>query len=137
MRGRIAPYSRELKLTQLPPPIIAFRIEETFLPWIERTITALKSYQIPPSNTFQPYSSTSIPPPLYRIMPIASSSSHTNGSSDTNGLTPRAERKLDEEEDALEPGWTWARLDRNDRVTAEDWFQDVREIELSLEEQIE
>lgn len=33
--------------------------------------------------------------------------------------------------------WTedarWARLVKNERVTAEDWYQDVREIELEIE----
>lgn len=30
--------------------------------------------------------------------------------------------------------WVWARLTRNERVTAADWYQDVREIELEFED---
>lgn len=31
------------------------------------------------------------------------------------------------------PDWGWATLTKNKRVTAEGWFQDVREFELELE----
>jgi len=42
--------------------------------------------------------------------------------------------QMNEESDALEPGWKWAKLRRNTRVTDADWWQDVREIDLDLED---
>jgi hypothetical protein len=45
-----------------------------------------------------------------------------------------ADDRLRDRQEVMEEGTTWARLRKNKRVTPEDWWQDVREIELEIED---
>ena len=99
------------------------RIEETFLPWLDRTVDTILPLLTPQATTFETYSRTDLPPPLYHLRFLEDS---PEGSSSF--------AQMNEEYDALEPGWKWAKLRRNTRVTDGDWWQDVREIDLDLED---
>lgn len=63
----------------------------------------------------------------------------TVGSRPVNGHAPAQTaptRSKDPGGDGSKPSdWVWARLTQNRRVTSEDWWQNVREIELELEDQ--
>ncbi|KAJ9101001.1 hypothetical protein QFC20_005285 [Naganishia adeliensis] len=115
-------------------------LEETFLPWLERTTGAmLPLLDPPPPITFKPAPITALPPPLYYLDMVTPST--TLSVANSNGHVT-AEKKqvgdsLEDGDDVLEPGWVWTRLKRNKRVTAEGWFQDVREIHLEMEQPLE
>ncbi|EJT49287.1 NADPH-ferrihemoprotein reductase [Trichosporon asahii var. asahii CBS 2479] len=103
-------------------------IEETLIPWMEATLDAICPYLPGPSEP--PMSSTALPPPVYRLEPVL----------DLSKLSlkdqPAVEKKGDSvtvDADAVyaPPGWNWATLAKNKRVTAEGWWQDVREIDLA------
>lgn len=129
------------------------RIEETFLPWLERTLAAIVPYLPGPSCAPRP--DTELPPPIYRLEPVEDTDvasaldrlrlageerndsnaeytdippagARTNGS-EANGIIKSARAMV------YHPaGWQWATLKRSKRVTASDWWQDVREVELEL-----
>lgn len=127
------------------------RIEETLLPWLERTLAAIVPYL--PGPSCGPRPETELPPPIYRLEPVEDGDvskaldrlhldakersdskaeytdippGGTNGS-EANGITQSARAMV------YHPaGWQWATLTRNKRVTAPDWWQDVREVELEL-----
>ncbi|KAJ9113897.1 hypothetical protein QFC19_000091 [Naganishia cerealis] len=113
--------------------------EETFLPWLDRTTSAmLPMLHPPPPATLQVPPTTSLPPPLYRICKV----SHTASVPSVKGNGVHDSQKnmgesLSSGDDELEPGWIWTRLGWNKRVTDEGWFQDVREIHLELEQALE
>ena len=136
------------------------RIEETFRPWLEQTLDLMLPYLPPPHLDYIPPLPTSLPPPIYSLEPedeskfaCLSLSPPTNGHSShdtgqtrkTNGRTLIADgvagsqtaptRAIDPGGDDTKPSdWTWAHLTRNTRVTAEGWWQKVREIELEFED---
>lgn len=90
----------------------------------------------PPPATFNASPITALPSPLYHLDMVNTST--TLAAAPTNGEAT-AEKKqvgdsLDHGDDVLEPGWVWTKLRRNKRVTAEGWFQDVREVHLDLEQ---
>jgi hypothetical protein len=93
----------------------------------------------PPPPSFTPLPVTSLPPPLYHLDIVATSTTLAvrapNG--DATAENKQVGDSLDDGDDVLEPGWVWTRLKRNKRVTAEGWFQDVREIHLELEQALE
>ncbi|KAG7530653.1 hypothetical protein FFLO_04879 [Filobasidium floriforme] len=95
-------------------------LEETFLPWLARTMDIILPFLPPPSPAFVEYSRTDLPPPLYDIRFIDQEAESSTA-------------QLEGEVDALEPGWEWATLKRNFRATGGNWWQDVREIDLTLE----
>ncbi len=134
------------------------RIEETLLPWLQRTLDLFLPYL--PSSTviedIQPI--TALPPPIYTLRTEESTVDtlidHLDLSTEPkpNGLEPTAanaeagpSRPGRRGSQGYEPnglgkqtrkadGWTWARLRKNERVTKTGWWQDVREIELEFEE---
>lgn len=73
----------------------------------------------PPAPNFRALPTEAVPPPRIRLEK-AMSSSAAKGHIDQSPLLWT--------EDA-----SWARLVKNERVTTEDWYQDVREVELELE----
>lgn len=73
----------------------------------------------PPEPGFTSHPLDTVPPARIRLEKVASTSA-------ANGQTEQA--PLLWTEDA-----SWAKLVKNERVTAEDWYQDVREVELELE----
>lgn len=88
---------------------------------------------------------TAIPPALYGMEPIELNGTfeklrlHSNGSDAADPPQSAPPTNADEangrEPELLKPhDWTWATLTRNTRITAKDWWQDVREIELGLED---
>lgn len=82
---------------------------------------------------------TAIPPPLYLLSPLKGDQGPIQngpeiGISDLS-ISNQAKDSLREEADSLEDGWVWAKLVDRTRATAEGWEQDVREIELELEDQ--
>lgn len=105
---------------------IPYSLEDTFLPWLKRTVDIILPYLPLPPSSFQEYAITDIPPPLFDIRFI-----------DQDGEGSKAKTQLEVEADALEPGWEWATLKRNSRATSGDWWQDVREIDLALEAKTE
>lgn len=90
-----------------------------------------KEYQAPPI--------TALPRPLYRLENVTSATTLPVATS--NGTPAIDEKKvktsIEDDDDVLQPGWTWTTLKKNKRVTAEGWFQDVREIDLELEQPVE
>lgn len=91
-------------------------IEETFVPWLDRTVDSMLAF-LPIASSSKTLSATDLPPPLYSLEPVPSTID------DANGLPDRLDR-----------GWHWATLQKNARVTSDDWWQDVREVELELED---
>jgi sulfite reductase alpha subunit-like flavoprotein len=84
-----------------------------------------------------------LPPPLYETKKVELNDVfhklrlHSNGTG--TGAPPQSAppRKADQENgrdlELLKPAdWTWATLADNTRVTSDDWWQDVRQIELDL-----
>lgn len=90
-----------------------------------------EEYQAPPI--------ISLPRPLYQLQNVTSTTTIPVATSD--GTATMDEKKvktsIQDSDDVLEPGWVWTTLKQNKRVTAEGWFQDVREIDLELEQPIE
>ncbi|WWC87379.1 NADPH-dependent diflavin oxidoreductase 1 [Kwoniella dendrophila CBS 6074] len=122
-------------------------IEDAFIPWLQQTLDTFLPY-LPVPPDYRPISITDLPPPIYSLTPAASSSRSTEldiplnklsiSPNTTNGhVAPtRVEDTLRQEEHGIikPDDWVWVTLKKNDRVTKEDWWQDVREIEFDLED---
>lgn len=123
--------------------VLICSIEETLLPWLAKTLETFVPYLPGPSTP--PLGSTELPPPIYRLEPVdeAAVSLDSLSLDDENGEVyadvPEEYRSQSKAARAARarvyhpPGWGWATLSKNQRVTSKDWFQDVREIELELE----
>lgn len=103
------------------------RVESTFPGWLDELMQAIDPL-FPPSADFVPLAATARPPARVRLEKVASTSQQRDGSvNGTSAPLPKNGALL----------WTddarWARLVQNDRVTAPEWYQDVREIELEIE----
>lgn len=94
-------------------------MESTFPGWLDELMSAIDPL-FPPSADFVPLAATARPPARVRLEKVASTSQQRDSSDVNGGLL-----------------WTddarWARLVKNVRVTAPEWYQDVREIELEIE----
>jgi hypothetical protein len=88
------------------------RIEETFGPWLEETVKLMLPHL--PEPKVQAAERTDLPSPIYTLVPEE----------------PLESLSLD---DHKPDDWVWARLSRSERVTPEDWWQNVREVEFELE----
>lgn len=90
-----------------------------------------KGHQAPPI--------TVLPQPLYRLESVTSATiipvATLNGTPSID--EKKVETFIEDDDDVLQPGWVWTTLKKNKRVTAEEWFQDVREIDLQLEQPVE
>lgn len=93
----------------------------------------------PPPITLKPAPITALPPPLYHLdmVPPSTTLSVTDSNGHATAETKQVGDSLEDDDDVLEPGWLWTKLKRNKRVTAEGWFQDVREIQLEMEQPLE
>lgn len=95
----------------------------------------------PPHTTFEPISTTSLPPPIFALDYSSPSLNGLSLDERANGKAAQVApaRIVDQAHGAastdLKPDdWSWARLTKNKRVTKEGWWQDVREIELEIED---
>ncbi|WOO77724.1 NADPH-dependent diflavin oxidoreductase 1 [Vanrija pseudolonga] len=97
-------------------------LEQDFLPWLERTVAAFLPYLPGPSTP--PLPNTALPPPIY-------------GFEDPSDSDVDLSRLAISDKAAVEPfapeGWLKATIRRNKRVTKDDWWQDVREVDLELQ----
>ncbi|KAK6904242.1 NADPH-dependent diflavin oxidoreductase 1 [Kwoniella mangroviensis CBS 8507] len=131
-------------------------IEDALIPWLKQTLDTFLPY-LPVSPDYSPISSTDLPLPIYSLTSIASSSNSKRKqkeseldipleglsiSSIPNGHTAceaptRVEDALHHESNGvIKPDdWVWATMRKNERVTKEDWWQDVREIELEFDDE--
>ncbi|WVQ68745.1 NADPH-dependent diflavin oxidoreductase 1 [Kwoniella botswanensis] len=131
-------------------------IEDALIPWLKQTLDTFLSY-LPVSPDYSPISSTDLPLPIYSLTSIASSSnskrkqkedgldipleglsisSLPNGHTASEAPTRVADVLHHESNGVIKPDdWVWATLRKNKRVTKEDWWQDVREIELEFEDE--
>ena len=96
---------------------------------MEATLDAICPYLPGPSEP--PMSSTALPPPAYRMEPAL----HLSKLSlkDQPAVTKGDSVTVDADAVYAPPDWGWATLANNKRVTAEGWWQDVREIDLATE----
>ncbi|GAA6017924.1 hypothetical protein JCM8202_006200 [Rhodotorula sphaerocarpa] len=101
-------------------------VESTFPGWLDELMRAIDPL-FAPAPGFAPLPATARPPARVRLEKIASTSQNKLGGW-ANGLDNSPNAALLWSDDAR-----WARLVKNERVTREDWYQDVREIELELE----
>ncbi|ORX36114.1 NADPH-ferrihemo protein reductase [Kockovaella imperatae] len=120
-------------------------LEETFLPWLEQTMdlmipllpAALKDVETAPG--------TALPPPLYSIefeqghLPDITALEINGDGNEKCVIEAAPVRSIDknrgETSELSKPDdWGWATLSKNQRVTSRDWWQDVREIELDIED---
>jgi hypothetical protein len=92
-----------------------------------------------PPITLNPAPITALPSPLYHLdmVPPSTTLPVTDSNGQATAETKQVGDSLEDDDDVLEPGWVWTRLKRNKRVTAEAWFQDVREIQLEMEQPLE
>ncbi|GAA6019501.1 hypothetical protein JCM11491_000979 [Sporobolomyces phaffii] len=108
-----------------------FGVESTFPQWAKRLFEQLE-FAYPPPPGFEPMSDDFLPPPSIVLEP--SSSSLTNAARACSG----GESSSDPGFRPRESGWAtdcrWATLVRNERTTSLDWWQDVREIEIAVDD---
>ncbi|GAA5905511.1 hypothetical protein JCM6882_004772 [Rhodosporidiobolus microsporus] len=96
-------------------------VESTFPQWLDSFMSAIDPL-FPPLPGFTKLSPTAVPPSRIRLEKVGSSTA-------SNGLATAEKAPVPWSEDCR-----WAKLARIERVTAEDWYQDVREIELEVED---
>ena len=138
---------------------VARSIEGSFLPWLQQTLDLMLPYLPPPPVDFVPSPRTYLPPPIYRLEPVCepkidclslSPSTNgyslpleplavlSNGHSGANGHVlgqSAPTRSTDPGGNESKPSdWVWASMTENRRVTPEEWWQNVREIELEFED---
>ncbi|GAA5911939.1 NAPDH-dependent diflavin reductase [Sporobolomyces salmoneus] len=110
-----------------------FGVESTFPQWSNKLFERLQTI-FPPPLGFKPLDDASLPPPSVVFEDATSASLSLKSSALDSGSTSKEYsgecRALEWAEDCK-----WARLSRNERVTRKDWWQDVREIEIEVEDQ--
>ena len=115
------------------------------MPWLQQTLDLMLPLLPTIEPDFTTRTTVDIPPALFDMEPTAVNGSfaklrlHSNGTDAEAPPQSAPPRNVDEangtELELLKPhDWTWATLGKNTRITAEDWWQDVREIELDLED---
>ncbi|WVQ83849.1 NADPH-dependent diflavin oxidoreductase 1 [Cryptococcus sp. DSM 104549] len=124
-------------------------IEDAFLPWLQQTLDLFLPYLPLRSPNASTYTTTSLPPPLYALTPVPSADNSTSddeyGDFGRLSISPTPNgHAAPSIADVIKKGsqctrekpdnWVWATLRKNSRVTKEDWWQDVREIELEFED---
>jgi sulfite reductase alpha subunit-like flavoprotein len=125
--------------------MLTARIEDTFVPWLQQTLDLMLPLLPTTEADFSSRSALDVPSALYDMEPIALNGDfeklrlHSNGTDAEVPPQSAPPRNLDEadgsELELLKPhDWTWVTLAKNMRITAKDWWQDVREIELNLED---
>lgn len=96
-------------------------VESTFPGWLDQFFAAVDPLYPPPAG-FVKQPPTATPPARIRLEKAASAST----SAPNNGSAASAPVLWTEDA-------RWARLVKNERVTAPGWYQDVREVELEIE----
>lgn len=133
-------------------------MEQTFLPWLESLAEVVTPYLQPPSIGSQERDRNDLGEPIYRIeflesedggaqrriddeLPRRLNGIHMNGFSQGEGnasevVPVRREDGLQSSRSSIwkPDDWGWATLRSMKRVTKQDWWQDVREIELELDD---
>ncbi|GAA5889058.1 hypothetical protein JCM16303_002173 [Sporobolomyces ruberrimus] len=104
-----------------------FGVESTFPAWSKKLFERLQA-AFPPPPGFKPLSSDSLPPPSVTLEPVASTSTLSEATVDSS-----RSRMIGNAGWKWAPDCVWARLVKNERTTAKDWWQDVREIEIEVE----
>jgi sulfite reductase alpha subunit-like flavoprotein len=121
------------------------RIEDTFVPWLQQTLDLMLPLLPTVEPDFSVRNALDVPSALYDIVPTSLNGAleklrlHSNGTDAEAPPQSAPPRNVDEangsELELLKPqDWTWTKLVKNTRITAENWWQDVREIELDLED---
>jgi len=114
-------------------------IEETLLPWLRQTLDLFLPY-LPTSLKNKEIASTSLSPPIYKLEKTGEDlvklaeldlDSQVNGHRNAEAGPSRIRKA---EPTWKRDDWVWATLKKNRRVTKEDWWQDVREIEFEFED---
>nr|XP_019008983.1 NADPH-ferrihemoprotein reductase [Kwoniella pini CBS 10737]OCF47764.1 NADPH-ferrihemoprotein reductase [Kwoniella pini CBS 10737] len=103
-------------------------IEDALLPWLKETLDTFLPY-LPLSSDFNMLSSTDLPPPIYSLTPIANSSKIKNGPN-----IPLEKLSIIASSSNGDSHTAPTRVEDNEIVTKDDWWQDVREIELEFED---
>lgn len=128
------------------PSLLTCSMEDTFVPWLQQTLDLMLPLLPTIEADFEPLSSTDLPAPLYRYEPVQLDGAfnklrlHNNGTNASAPPQSAPPRKGDQEHGnglgLLKPeDWVWAKLIDNTRITSSDWWQDVRQIELDLEDE--
>ncbi|WVQ97522.1 NADPH-dependent diflavin oxidoreductase 1 [Kwoniella sp. CBS 9459] len=130
-------------------------IEDAFLPWLKQTLDTIVPHLPGPSASFVPLKPVDLPPPIFSVRsapgPARNGNGHTGEDlhlerlsiSPSNG--DRTSAPVRQEDRARHhdyvnglpskpDDWVWATLKKNERVTKQDWWQDVREIELEFDD---
>ncbi|WVO15705.1 NADPH-dependent diflavin oxidoreductase 1 [Cryptococcus depauperatus] len=124
-------------------------IEDAFLPWLKSTLDLFLPYLPPTRPGPSEISAMDLPPPIYRLKPVKenlaedisfdrlSLSTTSNGHSTTAParIIDQGENRMLRQTRELND-WTWVTLKKHNRVTSQGWWQDVREIELELEDSL-
>ena len=105
------------------------------MPWLQQTVDLVLPHLPTPLASFKEDPNTSLPPPIYNLEYEPSIGKLTLNAEQTEAPT-RMEDALNgvNQDDGKPQDWIWARLARNRRVTKEGWWQDVRDIELEIED---
>lgn len=117
------------------------------MPWLQQTVDMMLPLLPTMELDVTPRSPLDVPSALYDMEPavldrtfekLRLHSNGTNSSSPPQSAPPRHADEANGTESELEllkpHDWTWTTLGKNTRITAHDWWQDVREIELDLED---
>jgi hypothetical protein len=96
-------------------------VESTFPAWLDSYMTAIDPLFPPPAD-FTKLPLTAVPPARVKLEKVSSFSS-------PNDIAPFETQPIPWDDDCR-----WAKLVETTRATAEDWYQDVRAIELEVED---
>lgn len=118
-------------------------IEDTFVPWLQQTLDLMLPLLPTVEPEFEPRSTIEPPAPLFRMETVQLDGAfdklrlYNNASVPPQSAPPRnGDRDTGHALQLLKPeDWVWAKLVDNTRVTSSDWWQDVRQIELDLEDE--
>ena len=118
--------------------MLILSIEDAFLPWLQNTMDMMLPH-LPVEPGLIDYGPTDIPPPIYSLEPcvdVALGSLKLNGHSNGVKRSHRGTESVNGDSDTQgwkPKDWVWAKMTTKRRVTPEDWWQDVREIELEFD----
>ncbi|PWN48453.1 riboflavin synthase domain-like protein [Violaceomyces palustris] len=108
-------------------------IDGTLQPWMETLWSTLDELLPLPTNVERIPDSVPLPPEIRIELSRDSNKSSVGGNQEGKGVDtdffPGSEPT-----DLLPPGYRWGRLRRNERMTSEDHWQDVRHIEIESED---
>jgi len=103
---------------------VSSSVESTFPQWSKQLFERLQTLY--PSSNFVPLPDDSLPPPSVNL---ETSVSTTSPDQAVETSTRRGSEAVKWSSDCR-----WAKLMKNERVTKETWWQDVREVEIEVED---